>query len=93
MVVKVNCKIYITNIPALTFYIIIVTICTIFTVPAMWYLYISAITPLSVQGMEFESTVISDLSIQGLRDIGNLEVGTKTHVFVTTYDILFKILF
>ncbi|PJN81276.1 hypothetical protein CWE04_03565 [Thomasclavelia cocleata] len=45
----------------------------------------SAITPLSVQGMEFESTVISDLSIQGLRDIGNLEVGTKTHVFVTTY--------
>ena len=45
----------------------------------------SVMTPLSVQGKEFESTVISDLSIQGLRDVKNLEVDTKTHVFVTTY--------
>ena len=57
----------------------------LFSVLLVMTMLFSVMTPLSVQGKEFESTVISDLSIQGLRDVKNLEVDTKTHVFVTTY--------
>ncbi len=57
----------------------------LFSLLLVMMMVFSVVTPLSVQGKEFESTIISDLSIQGLHDVRNLEVGTKTHVFVTTY--------